>query len=97
MRCVRPRSILCPFVRGNDARQQIVGEDALGAFFVAVDGEGDAFMQKGEVGGLLAAAQLFGSELEQRALHGLVMRTRDIVRAEHLVVGFSVLLVGEWR
>ena len=35
-----------PFVVRDDARQEIVGEDALGAFFVAVDGEGDALMEK---------------------------------------------------
>ncbi len=35
---------LRPLMRGNDARDEIVGEDALGAFFAAVDGEGDAFL-----------------------------------------------------
>ena len=88
---------LCPLVRGNDSWNEVVGEDALGAFFAAVYGKGDAFLKKGEVGGLLAAAKLFRIEADERSLYGLVVRARDIVRAEHLVVGFSVLLVGEWR
>ena len=64
---------------------------------VAVDGEGDALVEEGEVGGLLAAAKFFGVEADERSLYRSIVRTRDIVRAEHLVVGFSVLLVGEWR
>ena len=35
-----------PFLVGNDARQQVVGKNALGAFVVAVDREGDALVQK---------------------------------------------------
>ena len=94
---MRPRSIWAHSLRGDDARDQIVGEDALGAFFAAVNGEGDAFLQEGEVGGLLAAAKFFGVEGQQRSLYRLIVRARDVMRAEHLVVGFSVLLVGEWR
>ncbi len=56
---------LRPFARGNDAREQIVGEDALGAFLVAVDGEGDAFMEEGKISGLLTFAQLFRRQAEQ--------------------------------
>ena len=55
---------LCPLVSGDDAWDQIVGEDSLGAFFAAVNGEGDAFLQEGEVGGLLAAAKFFGVEAD---------------------------------
>jgi len=47
---------LAPFGVRNDAGQKVVGEDALGAFGIAVDGEGDALMQEREVGGLLALA-----------------------------------------
>ena len=45
--------------RGDQAGQQIVGEDALGALVAAVDGEGDALGEEGQVGRLLAALQLF--------------------------------------
>ncbi len=60
MRWVRPRSTSVPFGAGDDAREQIVGEDLLGAFVAAVDGEGDALIEEAEVGGLLAATQLVG-------------------------------------
>ena len=62
---------VAPFRAGDDARQQVVGKDALGAFFAAVDGEGDALIQKREVGGLLAAADFLGGQrgksFQQRA------------------------------
>ena len=77
MRCVRPLFDLRPFIGGNDARDQVVGEDALGAFFAAVNGEGDAFLEEGEVGGLLAFAQFFGSQAEQRALQRLIVLARN--------------------
>ena len=39
-----------PLLRSNQARQQVVREDALRAFFAAVDGEGDALGEKREIG-----------------------------------------------
>ena len=45
---------LAPFVVGNDAREKIIREHTLGAFRVAVDGEGDALMEKRQFGSLLA-------------------------------------------
>ena len=62
MRWVRPRSMRSHSWRGDEAREQVVGEDALGAFVAAVDGEGDALGEEGEVGGLLAALQLVGGQ-----------------------------------
>ena len=47
-----------PLGRGNEARQQVVREDALGALIAAVHGESDALGQEGQVGRLLAALQL---------------------------------------
>ena len=44
-----------PLLGGDEAGEQVVGEDALGAFIAAVDGEGDALGEEGEVGRLLAA------------------------------------------
>ena len=49
-----------PLGGGDDARQQVERKDALGALFVAVDGEGDALRQKGLVGLDLAQPQLLG-------------------------------------
>jgi hypothetical protein len=37
---------LAPFGVGNDAGQKIVGENALGAFRIAVNGEGNSLMEK---------------------------------------------------
>jgi hypothetical protein len=51
-----------PLLGGDEAGQQVVGEDALGAFVAAVDGEGDALGEEGEVGGLLAALQFVGGQ-----------------------------------
>ena len=47
-----------PLAGGDDARQQIGRNDALGRLLVAIDGEGDALMQEGELAGLLAANQV---------------------------------------
>ena len=47
-----------PLGARNDARNQVEGEQALGAAAVAVDGEGDALQQKGEIGELAALLEL---------------------------------------
>ena len=47
-----------PFVRRDDARDQVEGEDAFGAGGVAVDVEGDAQLQQQALGGVLVAEQL---------------------------------------
>ena len=61
-----------PLLGGDQPRQQVVREDALGAFVAAVDGEGDALGEKGEIGRLLAPLQLVGGQagegLGQRAV-----------------------------
>jgi hypothetical protein len=48
-----------PFLGGDDARQQIGGNDPLGGAVVVVDGEGDALVQKALLAGLLVAVQFF--------------------------------------
>ena len=63
-----------PLARRDDARQQIVGKDALGALIVAVDRERHALMQEGAVGILLPLPQVSGRELEQPAIQRLVRR-----------------------
>ena len=87
-----------PFAGGDDAGKKIVGENALGAFLAAVDGEGDAFVQEGEVGGLLAAAQFLRSKLEQSLVEGAVVLPRNAGGREHFVVGGIDLVVhkGWW-
>ncbi len=43
-----------PLGGGDEAREKVVGEDALSAFVTAVDGEGDALSEEGEISRLLA-------------------------------------------
>ena len=56
-----------PLGAGDDARQQVVREDAFGALVAAVDREGDALVQKRDVGGLLFAAHFFGRQARAAA------------------------------
>ena len=88
---------LRPFTCGNDARNQIVGEDALGTFLAAVNGEGDAFLKESEIGGLLTFAELFGSETKQGALQRLVMRASQIGGLKHFVISHVKAVVQESR
>ena len=76
MRWVSPAFNLAPFVVRNDARQQVVGKHALGALVVAIDGEGDALMQKRQIGGLLALAQFLGRKLQQCLKQSLIVLAR---------------------
>ena len=55
-----------PLLGGHQPGQQIVGEDALRSFFAAVDGEGDALGEEGQIDRLLAALQLVGGQAGQR-------------------------------
>ena len=52
----------CPLRARDDARQQIVGKDALRAFVATIHREGDALVQEAQVGGLLAALYLLAAE-----------------------------------
>ncbi len=47
-----------PFLGGDDAGDEIEGEDALGAFIAAVNGKGDALIQVGFLGQLALAFKL---------------------------------------
>ena len=96
-RCARPRSTVLHSARGDDARQDVVGEDPLGAFVVAVDREGDALVEEGAVGGLLALAPLGGRQLEQPVEEQAVAVPGRVPRREHLVEGGVELVVGEER
>jgi hypothetical protein len=83
MRCVRPSSIWA--------------HSRASAFLVAVDGEGDAFVEEREVGGLLAFAQLFRGQAQQRLMERAVLRAGHAGRLEHLVIRFVELVVHEGR
>ena len=51
-----------PFRAGDQAGQQVIGKDALRPLLPAVDREGDALVQKGEVGGVLAPPDFVGGQ-----------------------------------
>ena len=77
--------MVCPFGAGDDARQQVVRKNPLGAFVAAVDGERDALVQKRHVGGLLLAAHFFGRKAEQQLIQRPIVRPRPALSVEHFV------------
>jgi hypothetical protein len=86
-----------PLLRRDEARQQVVGKDALGALVAAVDGEGDALGEKREVGGLLAALQFLGGQAGQGFGQRAVVRAHLAVGLAHLVEGLVERVVSEKR
>jgi hypothetical protein len=86
-----------PLGGGDDARDQIVGKDLLGALAAAVDGEGDALVQEREIGGRLALAHLARPHGLEAIEQGLVLRPRLALRVEHLVVGRAEGVGAELR
>ena len=79
----------------DDARQQIVREDALGAFVAAVDGEGDALVEEGQVRLLLAPQQFLGRQPGQLLVQLPVRTARLRLAVEHLVEGVGQRVAGE--
>ena len=63
-----------PLCGGEDARHQVIGEDALGAMLLTIDGEGDALVQERKIGGLLPIAQLIIGQFGQPGIERVVMR-----------------------
>ena len=84
---------LGPLGAGDDAREEVVGEDFLGAFFAAVDGEGDALVEEAEVGGLFSALDFVLREGGEVLEEGTVVLAQFILRGEHLVERMIQLVV----
>ena len=84
-----------PVTGRHDARQQIVREDALGRLVAAVDREGDALVEEGQVRLLLAAQQLLGRQLQQLLVQLAVVTARLRLAVEHLVEGLREAVAGE--
>ncbi len=84
-----------PFARGHDARDEVEGEDALGAGGIAVDVEGDAELEQDAFGGALAAQELAFIERGDGIDEESCFIARDSGRVEHLVVEVFGLVVGE--
>jgi hypothetical protein len=75
-----------PFVGGDDARDQVEGEDALRAGGIAVHVEGDAQLQQHTLRGVLVAEQLSIGQRLNDLLDQLEVGPGGTVRLEHLVV-----------
>ena len=82
-----------PFPRRDDAREQVVRENALGALIAAVDGEGDALVQEGKVGGLLLSLEFFARQAAEVVHEWAIVAVQVAVSGEHLVVGVVELVV----
>ena len=63
----------------------------------AVDGEGDALVQKAQLGGVLAPLQLVGGQGREALKQRLVVRMQLIRPGEHLVVGMVQQVVLQYR
>ena len=88
-----------PFLGGDDAGNEIEGENLFGALLVAIDIESDALTQEGQVHGLaLVIELLLGERLEQFA-EPAVVRAGHTVGGEHfveIVFGVVALQHLEW-
>ena len=97
MRWVRPRSMWSHSCGGDEAGKQIVGEDAFRAFIAAVDGEGDALGEEGEIGGLLAALQFVIGQAGERFSQCLILGAQFTVGLAHLVECPIERIISEQR
>ncbi len=79
-----------PFAARDDARDQIEGNQPLGAGQIAVDREGDAHAAKQQVGFRALARDGLVALLDQPALEARVMRPHDFVVMTHLVIASHV-------
>jgi hypothetical protein len=75
-----------PLRRRNDARQQVVRKDSLGALLVAVNGERDALREECLFGFRLVLAQLRQAGFEQAVDERAALRTHRPRAIEHFVV-----------
>jgi len=80
-----PRLDPGPFLRGDDPRDQVKGEDALGALGVVVDGEGHPAPQEGEVHGRAAPLELRDLERAEALGEAPVVRAHIPAGGVHLV------------
>lgn len=91
----QPRFDQRPLHRRDHAREEIEGKGALGARFVAVDGERDALVAEREVGERAAAAELDRGQRLDAVDDVGVVRARRAVRLEHLVEEAHRVVVAE--
>lgn len=95
MRWMRPASISRHSARADNARQQIMREDLLGALFTAVNVKGDSLIEEGKIRSLLAPAEFIVRNGEQPAIQLLIVRTWLARTVEHLVPRAVKFTAGE--
>src|SRR5450755_264685 len=74
-----------PFLRGNNAWEEIIGPDAFSPLVIAIDGKGDTLIQKRPIGCLLALLQRLQRHFEQAVVELLISRVWLAISIEHLV------------
>ncbi len=75
-----------PFGRGDDARDQVEGEDAFGAGGIAVDVKRDAELEEEAFGGMFIAEELSGVERLDDFEDQFHVRADTAVALKHFVV-----------
>ena len=73
-----------------------MGDDALHSFIPAREGEGDALVEKGLIGGVFAAAKFGEREFLEAVVEGAELLARGGGAGEHFVVGIAERVVLEW-
>ena len=86
-----------PFGGRHQPRQQVERKDALHAFGLAVDREGDALREKGDVGGALAFPPELYRQPAQALVDAGVVRAMAAALIEHLVVRLPERVAREYR
>ena len=74
-----------PLGFGQQAGDAVHGDDALFGFFIAVHGEGDAFVGEGPGDPFLDAGQLLVRKIDQSIAQPPAVGARRAVRQEHLI------------
>ena len=74
-----------PFLRRNDARQQVERKNLLRTLRVAIDVEGDALPEKRVVNRLALGLKFRLGQLREQLLELLVMRARTTLRVRHFI------------
>ena len=90
-----------PLAGGNTARDDVEGNQPLGALIIAIQGEGDTCAVEQQIGFTATLGQQFIRCIRQPAGKGLIVRANSAARVIHLIIkgaAHAVLLVARtWR
>ncbi len=96
-RCAIPRLISDHSLPGHDARNQVEGQDALGAAAVGVDGERHAALQQHRVDEVDAVAEFGDVDRAQRLREPRVVGPRDAELVGKFIEEVDPLILVEER